>query len=179
MYPSPGEVLDVGWTSSIVDQQIHAAGWAGSVIIPLIPPYANNDAVASVSLPNGAFGASRPPMVWAFVQYGSVVIYKNFSDYSGAYVISGGGLAMPEFKTWIEQLHYDNVTVGGTTFPRWSFTIGHRMRAFVPGLHQFKAPVRAMVDSFYPEVPLNPDYPTLGNLCLHWYAVGVDTSSYW
>lgn len=146
LQPTPGENINVAWATRIALQIVRAAGYTGSV--KASPVYGREHTWeggtasipetitvrASATIPPGVFGTVLPPAIWAFAQYGSVVVYKNFSDFQRRFYtgVGLGGIPggeppppdpiIPYYRTWIENLRVTTITAGGT----WTFDIVHR-----------------------------------------------------
>lgn len=183
LIPASGEVIDGTWCRKVANQEIRAMGWASGTMIPTtfniwhqVLPL---ELSATISLPDNAFGTLRPPMIYVMPRFGSVVVYKQVQDSNHSLSIPiSGNPNNPLFRTWVHDLHKDDIAVGGVAGFRWSFTVRHISFGVLP---DFKYPYTDMKNGWY------PSYWNMGymgealttnkfNVILYWYALGVNTS---
>jgi len=177
LIPVNGEVLTGSWARKIAVNQIRALGWAGTIIVTP-PDIYNTDVTATVYLPLGAYGTFRPPMIYVFPQFGSVVYYKNFLDLNWGFTqkqteYDGVAVRNWDLRTWVDYLTYTATTIGGQSGNQWMFVIRHRCVAPIqPSLMWGQGWDNvAFAHSEWPHL-----IPGMG-IVLHWRALGVDTSS--
>lgn len=206
--PTSGENINVAWATRIALQIVRAAGYVGSVKVS--PVYGRDWAVwptnegtsslpetitarASATIPPGVFGTVLPPAIWAFAQYGSIVVYKNFSDFQRRFAkgkISPNFDAdpiIPYYRTWIENLRVTTIAAGGT----WTFDIVHRFG--IAGLFAFWGDGNAFLsDKYWTDPGLSMQWMPIDKarskileelqnykdakkqITLHWIALGAD-----
>jgi hypothetical protein len=193
------EILTGTWCRKVAQQQIRAIGWSGYSLVSVPGAFREvgmdvwNPLTATVSLPDNAFGIDKPPMVYAFARYGSMVYYGQYQDDGGNLTsnpLFGKGVGddawnidsefIPnrvQYRTWIRDLHYDTVSAG--TY-RWSFTICHanslykdQDRTVMANLYYwFGAPHTSL---FSYDIPTALKVNSWSNIALHWYVLGIDT----
>lgn len=201
LIPASGEVLDGTWARKVAIQQLRAFGFAGRTPATMAAqgalttggvssvPSQMYMARATIALPFNAYGIARPPMIFGMTQYGSVIVYKQFQD-EGPVLAKNRAWSVntpnnseiqPDiFRTWIDDLHYDSVTIGGVAGYRWSFSIVHRalVKSYAEIFPQryYPSPYADLINSWYP-IGTDAGIAGTGYVWLHWYALGVDTST--
>lgn len=192
IFPETGDALTYDWALKVAQQTVRGAGFAGSVVcdLTLTKPSDSDwwhyDASAQVYLPTGAFGTVHPPLVFVMPQYGSVVVYKQFADERNALInVTGGfqggffGKYNEYFRTYIQNLTYEEVSEAGSTFFRWNFTAKHHCR-MPPLLLNRKPPYIGFKYSWNPLGFVSrtaEPAESRKSIVLHWYALGSDLNS--
>lgn len=196
--PTTADELSSGWAQKISRTLVRGAGFGGSAVVPLqqisaftLPTGVVRQyfAQASFSLPNNAYGSKCPPMIYPSVQYGSRIYYKRLEDVLGRFsqfgaAVKGQPNIPSEFVTWIEGLHYEEISTG--TF-RWSFSVVHRyihgsdMRPLEMSLQGeapqfFKGPLLRMKTSHWPDISILNEKPSENKVALYYYSLGMDPS---
>jgi hypothetical protein len=184
LIPTSADTISATWCRKVAEQQIRAAGIAGSAVMDFTvvtgPP--NIYVSTFVRLPTGWFLGTRPPMVYAFPQYGSALIYKQFVDVDSGYAWPNEFSRSPYFRTWIQNMKIDPETNG------WKFEIHHKVwntwrgtqfNAMAPPVYYPTSPIHWMwlppiVDNDYCQP--NDTRIITGKMLLHWVCLGVDPS---
>lgn len=193
LLPGTNNTLSATWAQNVGRMLVRSAGFAGSVkatysvysetlrSIPYSPGavihgYEVKAHTDMIYLPWRAYGSAYPPAVYAFPQWGSIVVYYNLCD-AGYF---GGG---EYFRTQVDNLTCGTVYWNGGTYFQWCFSLSFYAKWWTPNTEarglitgiSMRSPYEGMVTRTMP--PELATLTSLGGIWLHWYAMGYDVNA--
>lgn len=159
--PTQQDEFSKQWAVQVAQQQVRAAGFCGSVVMSLPSGQWNFSVTSPVITLPAWFNGTRPPMIWAMPQYGSVVLYKQFQDSRNIYT---DGVS-PVFRTYVTYLQF--------TAGQWQFQIKHDVSSQPFGIRPNWIRDIGLSRQWLPNFT-GADEPIHTKIVLHYYCLGVD-----